>query len=112
MSNVVEVEIKISELLNDLRSGLDWTGETNSIQAKYEMETEDIEAIRLHPVLQKPIRVFRIVDDVTPKPVQQEEILQGPGPEFTEETAAKHAIEEFEAATKTDEDNSLDFMNL
>lgn len=109
MSNVVNVEIRISELLNDLRSGLTWLGETNSIQAKYEMEKEDAEAIMQHPIFQKPIRVFKIIDDVTAKPEPQEEVLQVPGPEFTEEVATQHAIEEFEAAG---EDNSMDFMSL
>lgn len=111
MSNVVNVEIRISELLNDLRSGLTWLGETNSIQAKYEMEKEDAEAIMQHPIFQKPIRVFKIIDDVTPKPEPQEEVLQVPSADYvpTEETATQHAIEEFEAAS---EDNSMDFMSL
>ena len=51
MSNVVEVEIKISQLLSDLRSGLNWYAKDGgtSIQEKYGMEDEDVDAIKQHP---------------------------------------------------------------
>lgn len=67
----VEVEIKISALLNDLRSGLSWLEQDNtgngSIQQKYEMEDQDVEDIKQHPAFQKPIRTFKIVDDTQKK---------------------------------------------
>lgn len=113
MSNIVEVEIKISDLLNDLNSGLQWLGATNSIQAKYGMQEEDVEAIRQHPALQ-PVRVFKIVDDVTIKPAAP--VAAEPELPFTEEVATNHAIENFEAEAlaidASEEDSSLDFMSL
>jgi hypothetical protein len=67
----VEVEIKISDLLNDLRNGLSWLEQNNngkgSIQLKYQMEDQDVEDIKQHPVFQKPIRTFKIVDDTQKK---------------------------------------------
>lgn len=113
MSNIVEVEIKISQLLNDLRSGLEWLGEKNSIQAKYEMEAEDIDAIRQHPVFQKPLRVFKIVDDVskTSAPaVVEEEVFNVPDPELANE-AMMDTFEGLDAISVTD-DGALDFMKL
>lgn len=66
-----EVEIKISDLLNDLRNGLTWLEQDNtgkgSIQLKYEMEDQDVEDIKQHPVFQKTIRTFKIVDDTQKK---------------------------------------------
>lgn len=121
MSNVVEVEIKISELLNDLRSGLNWYAKDgNSIQEKYGMEDEDIDAIKGHPAFQKPIRVFKIVDDVTKKDELRSDVQPADLPLFSKEEATSHAIEEFEAAKQTDlsdvtetvEDSSLEFMGL
>ena len=101
MSNIVEVEIKISQLLNDLRSGLNWYAKDgNSIQEKYGMEDEDIDAIKEHPAFQKPIRVFRIVDDVTKK----EEVVAD-APEVTPEPVSFSNLE-------VEEVDSLEFMSL
>ena len=122
MSNVVEVEIKISELLNDLRSGLTWYAKDGlSIQEKYGMEDEDIDMIKTHSAFQKPIRVFKIVDDVTKKEELRSDVKPAELPLFTQEEATQHAIDEFEAASQDDipqvpgpqeEDSALDFMSL
>lgn len=73
MSQFIEVEIKISDLVHDLRAGLTWHASEDkgqgSIQAKYEMEDEDIIDIQGHPAFNQPIRTFKIVDDYTKKPV-------------------------------------------
>jgi len=122
MSNVVEVEIKISQLLNDLRSGLTWYAKDGqSIQDKYGMENEDIDAIKQHPAFQKPIKVFRIVDDVTKMEELRSDVKPAELPLFSQEEATQHAIEEFEAADQDDipqvpgpqeENSALDFMSL
>ena len=67
MSNVIQVEIKISQLIEDLKNGLSWkvkedTGK-GSIQAKYRMEDEDVDNIQQHPAFAK--RVFKIIDDIS-----------------------------------------------
>lgn len=133
--SVVNVKIKISELLDDLRSGLTWYAKDgNSIQEKYGMEDEDVDMIKTHPVFQKPIRVFTIIDDVTKPeelssaaPAAKKKAAKAPEAEATEEIATQHAIEEFEAAkvegtlnlfaeTATEEVEEtvapLEFMNL
>ena len=124
--NVVNVEIKISQLLDDLRSGLTWYAKDGlSIQEKYKMEEEDVDAVKQHPAFQKPIRVFTIIDDVTKKeelsskePAAKKKAVKAP---IAEETATQHAIEEFEAAKtpavvdlfpETEVAAPLEFMNL
>lgn len=77
MSNIIEVEITISQLVHDLRAGLTWFASEDkgqgSIQATYEMEDEDIIDIMAHPAFQQPIRRFKIVDDYSKSaaPVKQ-----------------------------------------
>lgn len=108
MSNVVEVEIKISQLLNDLRSGLTWyTKDGKSIQDKYGMEDEDIDAIKQHPAFLKPIKVFKIVDDVTSKEEVRSEVIEvvPPAVEIKPEPVSFQALE-------VEESDSLEFMSL
>lgn len=75
MSQFIEVEITISQLVHDLRAGLTWFASEDkgqgSIQAKHEMEDEDIIAIMGHPAFNQPIRTFKIIDDYTKKPAAQ-----------------------------------------
>lgn len=96
MSQFIEVEIKISDLVHDLRAGLTWFASEDkghgSIQAKYEMEDEDIIDIQGHPAFNQPIRTFKIVDDYTKKPAKKAETPEIPV--ATEAEAVEHAIEE------------------
>lgn len=140
MSQFIQVEITISQLLQDLRAGLTWYANelpnTDSIQEKYEMENEDVEAIKQHPAFLKPIRTFKIIDDVT-KTVQPmappevvAEVLVSPEPEPEMLFSALNQAEpspavldslfgEFENETNLEQepeevssDGALDFMSL
>lgn len=98
MSNIIEVEITISQLVHDLRMGLTWFASEDkgygSIQATYQMENEDIEDIMCHPVFQQPIRRFKIIDDytkksvTTPTPKKVETVVDNTEEVVTEETGA------------------------
>lgn len=132
MSQFIEVEITISQLVHDLRAGLTWFASEDkgqgSIQAKYEMEDEDIIAIMGHPAFNQPIRTFKIIDDYTKKPavkpvaVVEEEIAVCPEPEVQpmrpadEETDLFGNLAEFRDAElvteETEQDGALDFMSL
>lgn len=133
MSQFIEVEITISQLVHDLRAGLTWFASEDkgqgSIQAKYEMEDEDIIAIMGHPAFNQPIRTFKIIDDYTKKPavqpvavVQEETISPEPEPEVQpmrpadEETDLFGNLAEFREADlvseDTEQDGALDFMSL
>jgi hypothetical protein len=102
MSNIIEVEITISQLVHDLRAGLTWFAAEDkghgSIQAKYEMEDEDIMDIQAHPAFQQPIRRFKIVDDYSKSaaPVQQaaapvQAVVETPVVSNTEEPVTEDA---------------------
>lgn len=80
MSQFIEVEITISQLVHDLRAGLTWFASQDkgqgSIQAKYEMEEEDVQDIMSHPAFNQPIRTFKIIDDYSKKPAKKADVVQ------------------------------------
>lgn len=110
MSNIIEVEITISQLVHDLRAGLTWFESENqghgSIQHKYEMEEEDVMDIMAHPAFNKPIRTFKIVDDYSKSatPVQQKVKVENP---FVTTTVTINKQEEV-----TEDAGSLEFLSL
>lgn len=133
MSQFIEVEITISQLVHDLRAGLTWFASEDkgqgSIQAKYEMEDEDVSAIMGHPAFNQPIRTFKIVDDYTKKPavqpvavVEEETVCPEPEPEVQPMRPADMDTDLFGnsldhgnddlAEVETEQDGALDFMSL
>lgn len=131
MSQFIEVEITISQLVHDLRQGLTWFASEDkgigSIQAKYEMEDEDVTAIMGHPAFNQPIRTFKIIDDYSKKPAvavvaEDETVCPEPEPEVQpmrpadQETDLFGNLAEFREAElvteDTEQDGALDFMSL
>lgn len=115
MSQFIEVEIKISDLVHDLRAGLTWFASEDkgqgSIQAKYEMEDEDVQDIMGHPAFHQPIRTFKIVDDYTKKStkksVQTTDVTPvGQQEELFPVAAAEPEVSETESA------GALEFLSL
>lgn len=103
MSQFIEVEIKISDLVHDLRAGLTWFASEDkghgSIQAKYEMEDEDVQDIMGHPAFNQPIRTFKIVDDYTKKSTKK-------SVQTTDVTPVGQQEELFPVATSSEEPQS------
>lgn len=132
MSQFIEVEITISQLVHDLRAGLTWFASEDkgqgSIQAKYEMEEEDVTAIMAHPAFNAPIRTFKIIDDYTKKPAVQpvavvEEETVCPEPEVQPMRPEEPGVDMFGnlsdftetdlvEESATEQDGALDFMSL
>ena len=111
MNNVIEVEIKISQLVQDLRDGLTWFQSEDkgqgSIQYLYEMEDQDIIDIQSHPAFQVPIRRFKIIDDYKKTPVatsdKKEEVKVQP---------MRPSVENNTEELVAEEQGSLEFFSL
>ena len=65
-----KVDITVSQLINDLNSGLTWLKKDDlsygSIETKYSANPQQIAAIRKHPALkdaETTITIFNIIDD-------------------------------------------------
>lgn len=110
MSNIVEIEITISQLVHDLRAGLTWFDSENqghgSIQHKYEMEDEDIMDIMAHPAFQQPIRRFKIVDDYSKSAASVQQKVKAETP-IVATTVTINKQEEV-----TEDAGSLEFLSL
>lgn len=116
MSNIIEVEITISQLVHDLRAGLTWFAAEDkgqgSIQATYEMEDEDIIDIMAHPAFQQPIRRFKIVDDYSKSAAPAQK-----SPASTKAEASVQAVVETPEVSNTEEPvtedvGALEFFSL
>lgn len=122
MSQFIEVEITISQLVHDLRAGLTWFASEDrgqgSIQTKYEMEDEDVQDIMGHPAFHQPIRTFKIIDDYSKKPavqpvaVVEEEIAQVPGPDTQDEPQSEASYLDAPAVEETESAGALEFLSL
>ena len=71
---VKEVDLMVSQLINDLNSGMTWLKKDDlgygSIESKYGAIPAQIAAIRKHPSLkdaETTITIFNIIDDTTTK---------------------------------------------
>lgn len=76
--NVKNVDLTVSQLLNDLSEGLTWLKSDDlgygNIETKYGANVKQIEAIRKHPALKNvdtSITIFNIIDDTKEETIGQ-----------------------------------------
>jgi hypothetical protein len=81
---VKNVDLKVSQLLNDLNSGLTWLKKDDlgygSIETKYGANPAQIAMIRKHPTLKDAdttLLTFNIIDDTKTEKSSPIEVLKG-----------------------------------